>query len=154
MHYAELKIWGGISSLFWRQCCWLAVLVISRLHLSAFSFSTGMMCCPWVFRKLPPSQSWNMQSYHWPIYLCHVLYYTCALNYICLNVCTSEQPDLDRAAPESGKSIDSYTIVLIRGWLCSLPVNILTCLVSVTYSLCSVCHSSLCKSGCFRERFK
>lgn len=47
-------------------------------------------------------------------------------------MCTSAQPDLDRAAPRGGNSV-----VLIRGWLCSLPINILTCLVSVTYSLCS-----------------
>lgn len=51
-----------------------------------------------------------MQSYHLLVYLCHVLYHTCALNYICLNVRTSEQPDLDRAAPESGNSV-----VLIPG---------------------------------------
>ena len=63
------------------------------------------MCYVRVFRRLPHSQNWNMQSYHLPIYLCHVLYNTCALNYICLNVQTLEQPDLDHAAPEVGNSI-------------------------------------------------
>lgn len=38
---------------FWRQCCWLAVLVISRVHLNGFPVSTGLMCCPWVFKNSP-----------------------------------------------------------------------------------------------------
>lgn len=99
--------------MFQRQCCWLAVLVISRLHLNGFSVSTEKhMGCSAAHGclKTPPSQSWYMQCYHLPVYLCHVLYHTCALNYICPNVCPSEQPGLACAAPGSGNSV-----VLIPG---------------------------------------
>lgn len=75
---------------------------------------------------------------HWPIYLCHVLYNTYALNYTCLNMQMLEQPSW---TPHVGSSFGS-----ICSWLWSLSVRILGCSVSVTPWLCSVCSSSVCRS--------
>lgn len=67
------------------------------------------MCYLQVFRRLPHSPNWNMQSITCRSTSVMYLYNTCALNYICLNVQPLEQPDLDQAAPEV-----SHSIVLIR----------------------------------------
>lgn len=50
-----LRFGGG----FWS---WLAVLVISGPHPVAFPFSTRKLCYQQVFRRLPRSQNWIMQS--------------------------------------------------------------------------------------------
>lgn len=121
---------GGVWS-------WLAVLVISGPHSVAFPFSTRKLCYQQVFRRLPRSQHWIMQSVTCQSTSVLYLFNACALNYACLKMQMLEQP----AAPEVCSSI-----VWICGWLLTLhkcPDPFGGCQAP---RYCSVCSSSAPRS--------